>query len=391
MSKDPHIKQLLQKFILNQCDKNELDAVVHYYRQNSLTEDMPTVDYVKELLGTMPQMDETSANNVFSNITAIIKDTTTIRLQNKRAVYKKYISIAAAVAVLLTIGITYTLGVYSPDNNMPILSGNEITLELENGEIQVLTESGEIVLTNAEGKIVGTKKGAGITYNTTTAGAGELVYNTLKIPNGKSFRLQLSDGTLVHLNSGTSLKYPVNFIKGLSRKVFLNGEAFFDVAKDARHPFIVNADNLNVRVLGTHFNVTNYPEDDYTDVVLVEGSVAMHNAGQHFDAAKSSILSPGYKGSFNKAENTISTKPVTTAIYTSWISGELVFRNMSFKNIIKKLERRYDVTITNYNEKLANEKFNASFKNEPIEKVLSYFNDLHGISYTKNKKHIIIK
>ena len=115
--------------------------------------------------------------------------------------------------------------------------------------------------------MVGNQNGNKIVYDTETT-LEKLVYNTIKIPYGKRFELQLSDGTIVHLNSGTTLKYPVKFIASGNRQVFLDGEAFFDVAKDKTHPFVVNADNLNVRVLGTHFNVSNYPEDKLTDIVL---------------------------------------------------------------------------------------------------------------------------
>ncbi|MGK4568546.1 FecR family protein [Flavobacterium sp. 3HN19-14] len=127
----------------------------------------------------------------------------------------------------------------------------------------------------------------------------------------------MSDGTVIHLNSGTTLRYPVKFIAGENRQVFLDGEAYFDVAKDKAHPFIVNADKLNVRVLGTHFNVTNYPEDDQTDVVLVEGSVGLYGSNTTFDATKNTVLKPGYKGSFNKNTSSINTKPVVTDFYTS--------------------------------------------------------------------------
>ena len=195
----------------------------------------------------------------------------------------------------------------------------------------------------------------------------------------------------MHLNAGTTLRYPVKFIAGENRQVFLDGEAFIDVAKDKKHPFIVNADALNVRVLGTHFNVSNYPEDAATDVVLVEGSVGMYRSNEEFDSTKNTILKPGFKGSFNKENTVISTKAVITDIYTSWINGGLTFRNMTFKNIITKLERRYNVIIVNKNEKLASEKFNASFSDESIEKVMSYFNDIHGINYTIKNNQILIK
>ncbi|MEO8255562.1 MAG: FecR family protein, partial [Flavobacterium sp.] len=191
-------------------------------------------------------------------------------------------------------------------------------------------------------------------------------------------------------NSGTTLKYPVKFIAGANRQVFLDGEAFFDVAKDKKHPFVVNANKLNVRVLGTHFNVSSYPEDDMTDVVLVEGSVGMYSSSEEFNADKNTILKPNFKGSFNKNNNHIDTKEVNTDMYTAWINGGLVFRDISFKNICKKLERQYDVTIVVKNQKLANEKFNASFSDKPIEKILSYFDAVYGIDYTRKNNVITI-
>jgi ferric-dicitrate binding protein FerR (iron transport regulator) len=183
----------------------------------------------------------------------------------------------------------------------------------------------------------------------------------------------------------------VKFIASQNRQVFLDGEAFFEVAKDKKHPFLVNANNLNIRVLGTHFNVSNYPEDGLIDVVLVEGSVGLYTANEKFDADKNTVLKPGYKGSFDKKDNHIETKAVNTDLYTSWMQGRLMFKNMSFNDITKKLERHYNVIIVNQNKKLANEKFHASFGDEPIEKVLSYFNDVHGISYTIKNNEILIK
>ncbi len=309
----------------------------------------------------------------------------------RKSNYRKYISIAASVIVLLGIGFFYkqNLSTKSTEKEFDFKS-NDIVLQLENGDIQVISEKNSSIVKDAKGNVVGNQNGDKLVYEN-SSDPEKLVYNTIKIPYGKKFRLQLSDGTFVHLNSGTTLKYPVKFIAGENRQVFLDGEAFFDVAKDKKHPFIVNADDLNVRVLGTHFNVSNYPEDALTDVVLVEGSVGMYQSNQEFDALKNTILKPGFKGSFNKENAKISTKPVITDIYTSWINGGLTFRNMTFKNIITKLERRYNVTIVNKNEKLANEKFNASFKEESIENVMSYFNDIHGINYTIKNNQILIK
>ena len=123
--------------------------------------------------------------------------------------------------------------------------------------------------------------------------AETLVYNTLKIPYGKQFEVELSDGTIVHLNSGTTLRYPVAFLKNQNRKVFLTGEAFFEVAKDKAHPFTVSTQELNVEVLGTKFNASSYTEDVTTDIVLVEGKVALYKDKKENN--NSVKLTPGSK------------------------------------------------------------------------------------------------
>lgn len=390
MTDNSEIQKLLHKFILNQCDPQESNEVVDYYRKNKLTNDFPTVDDIKLLLNETPKMDTVTADKMFSKIMTIAKETENTQIKTKKTPVLKYLSIAATILVLLGIGWSYQKEAFSQKSDPILTNTNEITLQMENGEIQVISEGKKTKVTDSKGNIVGNQNGNKIVYDTETA-LEKLVYNTIKIPYGKRFELQLSDGTTVHLNSGTTLKYPVKFIAGENRQVFLDGEAYFDVTKDKTHPFVVNADNLNVRVLGTHFNVSSYPEDDLTDVVLVEGSVGLHTSNEKFNADKNTILKPGFKGSFNRKDNHIDTKPVITDAYTSWIKGGLTFRNMSFKNITKKLERRYNVTIETQNTKLANEKFNASFGDEPIEKVLSYFNDVYGIKYTIKNDQILIK
>lgn len=392
MNSNSEIKNLLQKFVLNQCTPEETNEVIAYYKKNKLTDDFPSVEDIQNLLSEMPKMNQQTADFIFASILANTKEEeTVIEITPKKSNFRKYISIAASVVVLFGIGFAYQKGAFTtkPQPKFDFKS-TDIVLQLENGNTQIISENNKVVVKDADGNVVGNQDGDKIVYDNNTD-LEKVTYNTIKIPYGKKFRLQLSDGTLVHLNSGTTLKYPVKFIAGENRQVFLDGEAFFDVAKDKKHPFIVNADALNVRVLGTHFNVSNYPEDAATDVVLVEGSVGMYRTNEEFDAAKNTILKPGYRGSFNKENTLISTKPVITDIYTSWINGGLTFRNMTFKNIITKLERRYNVTIVNKNEKLASEKFNASFSDESIEKVMSYFNDIHGINYTIKNNQILIK
>ena len=339
MNENSEIQKLLHKFILNQCNVDESNEVVDYYRKNKLTTDFPTVEDIKILVDEIPEMDVATADKIFSKILISAKETESTTIETKKFPIFKYISVAASIIVLLSIGWSYQHGFFKQKND-PIINSNEITLQLANGDVQIISAGKKSQVTDSEGNVVANHNGNKIAYDTETP-LEKLVYNTITIPYGKRFELELSDGTIVHLNSGTTLKYPVRFIAGENRQVFLDGEAFFDVTKDKKHPFIVNADNLNIRVLGTHFNVSSYPEDHLTDVVLVEGSVGLYTANEKFDANKNTILKPGYKGSFNRKDNHIETKPVITDVYTSWMEGRLTFKNMSFNDITKKLERHY--------------------------------------------------
>lgn len=289
--------------------------------------------------------------------------------------------VAAAAAVfigLITTGSFYVQNITSSTSY--VIPENTITLELENGDIKIINEDGKVEVLDTEGKVVGKQDGGSLKYVDSNS-KKELAYNTLAVPYGKTFELQLSDGTTVHLNAGSSIKYPVQFIEGLERQVFITGEAYLDVAKDPEHPFIVNANKLNVRVLGTQFNISAYPEDETTEVVLVEGSVSLYTETDRYDTEKNTLLEPGFKGSFNREKNNIITGKVITSIYTSWINGELVFRNMTFENILKKLERHYNVTIVNNNEVLSQKEFNANFGNEPIENILEELKINYAIDY----------
>jgi hypothetical protein len=217
----------------------------------------------------------------------------------------------------------------------------------------------------------------------------KLRFHTLKVPYGKRFNIIFSDGSTVYLNSGTTIKYPVKFLPNQQREVFLQGEAFFDVVENKSDLFIVNTNGINIEVYGTKFNVRNCPEDYNSDIVLVQGSVGISNSKNN-DIIK---LTPGYKGSVNKENLSVEKSKINTKIYTSWIDGEFIFRNESFVQILRKLERLYNVTIIDNRENISEtELFNASIDvgEEKIEEVLNYFNKIYNINYQIFNNKIII-
>lgn len=263
-----------------------------------------------------------------------------------------------------------------------------IKLKIGEDNIKVIHQNDSQQIVSTNGQILGTQKGNKIIYNH-NADINELIYNELEIPNGKIFDIELSDGTVVHLNSGTKIKYPVQFLKGQQREVFIYGEAYFKVAKDKNHPFVVHANDIAIEVLGTEFNISSYDEDSEIKTVLVEGSVSLTNSILPNDKV---ILKPGYKAAWTKVKHQTTIEKVDVSTYTAWLKGELIFRNSSFENIEKKLERKYNVVIENNNSVLANRILNASFHVdiETIEDVMQTIQEIQPFSYRIDNEKIII-
>jgi hypothetical protein len=288
--------------------------------------------------------------------------------------FKKIARIAAVFAGL--IGLMYFIYDNKPESvvQKKLISEDEIVLKLANGDTQIITANGDTKIVDHEGEVIGAQKGREINYqNDTKTPIKKLIFNELRVPYGKTFALVLSDGTEVHLNSGTVLKYPVKFLKEKNRQVYLTGEAYFKVSEDKDHPFIVQSNDLNVRVLGTSFNVSSYPENKNIFTVLVNGSVRLYDKDEPYSEEKSKLLKPGRKAKWNKINQKISIKKVDTSIYTSWIDGILVIEGLRFRQIIKRLERHYNVKIINHNKELDKQAFTATFRVENIQEVLESF------------------
>jgi len=376
------IAQLIYKSIANILSNDEKRTLNQWLKSRENKALYNKIIDKNNIQDKFAKYNEINIDNIYANLERKIADKS--KAQKKIVFYRSF-KYAAVTVILLGFGYLYQSGLFNEKQNI-ISPSENITLQLENGAVKIIKEDGTSEVLDSKGNIVGSHVGSKIVYDKNFENE-TLVYNTLTVPYGKKFEILLSDGTNVHLNAGTSLKYPVKFLKGQNRQVFLKGEAYFDVAKDAEHPFIVKSDDLFVKVLGTQFNVSSYSEDTETNVVLVEGSVDLfskENSNEHV------LLKPGFKGSFDKKKTNISTSKVITGIYTSWVHGELVFRNISFNDILKKLERQYNVSIINNNDELANERFNASFRNESIEKILEYFKITYGIKYTVQESKIFI-
>lgn len=193
-------------------------------------------------------------------------------------------------------------------------------------------------------------------------------------PIGRKLQTQLPDGTMVWLNAGSNLTYTKSETSG--RRVELSGEAFFDVAKDSLHPFIVQAGALSVRTIGTSFNVRSYTKDTNTEVALVTGKVSVKN---RITEDQDIELIPGEKAVILKNESKINKLPFDYLYEVGWKEGILVFDHADFEEVQKKLERWYGVPIHPGNDEITqNWDMSGKYHDQSLEMVLRH------LSYTKN-------
>lgn len=322
--------------------------------------------------------------------------TSAYEYRNRRRQLYYVLSAAASLIVILTIGVyrynsaSSSIMEYakaSEDQSLEnmndvqlFLNGNKgLAIEKENSSIAYQTNGTELNITDSLGR------GEKILVKNPNA------FNTLVVPYGKRSKIILSDGTKVWLNSGSKLTYPAVF-KGKTRGVVLEGEAIFDVAHNANHPFKVLSNGHTVEVLGTVFNVSNYPDENNIQTVLKSGSVEIsYTSNSFFKSQEKTKIVPGEMAVFNKKKPQVNTKSVNVQSYFSWRRGVLIFKNNNLKYIMKKLARYYNVDINFEEIKIENETFSGYLNlKDSIESVLKTLQDASDFKYNVQENGSII-
>lgn len=185
---------------------------------------------------------------------------------------------------------------------------------------------------------------------------GKAEYHTLMIPRGGEYSLILSDGTKVFLNSESELSYPVAF-EGDKREVRLKGEAFFEVSPDVRKPFVVKVENMQVKVLGTSFNVNAY-DPAYIEAALVSGKIAVEVDGEKGEWQ----MKPSELLRFNRGNKTVTIEETDLWPYIAWKEGQFLFRNQSVEKIMDILSRWYDIEVEYRNESIKDLHFTGDIR-----------------------------
>lgn len=214
---------------------------------------------------------------------------------------------------------------------------NQAVLTLANGTEVPLDSAGHQLI--RQGAVSIRQQNGRLQYTLETAGPAS-GFNTLTVPRGGQYQVVLPDGTQVWLNSASRLKYPVAFNES-ERTVELQGQGYFEIAPQAAHPFKVQANGLEVQVLGTGFDIMAYPDEKTVRTTLVEGAVKVTNG------KSASILKPGQQAVLDQAARTIAVKEADVSSVTAWKSGLFVFNNADLATILREIARWYDVEIVN--------------------------------------------
>jgi len=237
--------------------------------------------------------------------------------------------------------------------------------------------------------------------NLSTAGSYEL-----NVPEGQKSDLILPDGTKITLNAGSNLSFPKEF-DGETRDVWLEGEAFFEVAKNAARPFHVHTPDINIKVLGTTFNVRAYPDEKLTETTLVEGRVildAEKSPGKEvslepehkavFISDKNARIPAGYRSEFRQSLKTneiLISEQINTEAAISWMKGKLIFENEYLDVIAGRLEKYYGVRIIIENERLKKIRYTGTLKKVSIEQTLKALQLTTSFHYETNNNIITLK
>ena len=308
-------------------------------------------------------------------------------------IYKKkswYLSMwvryAAVVAVVVASGLFFITDWFRADSldEIDMMAYNEPTLLLEGGD--EIDLSGRSFTMKRDQALIKNDADNLLSYEAEGGtDKAKIVHNRLIIPRGKMYRLVLEDGTKVWLNSETELSYPSRFT-GTKREVKLLGEAFFEVTPDKERPFYVKANGMDIRVLGTSFNVSAYQDSESTSTTLVEGSVAVSTAN-----GAERTITPSERLAYNKKSHQLSVEKVDTELYTSWINGEFKFRDMRLEDIMKKVNRWYNCQIRFEDPSIKELRFSgAAERDRPVEYLLELIQKVTEVNFEIENKTIVL-
>lgn len=268
-----------------------------------------------------------------------------------------------------------------PGDIMP--GGNKAILTLADGTKVILDSANNGAITK-QGNVTVIKLNDGLlSYEKTTDTNMEVVYNTITTPRGGQYQLVLVDGSKVWLNAASSIKFP-NVFNGNERRIELTGEGYFEVEHDVKKPFYVNAGGIEVKVLGTHFNVNSYADESSVKTTLLQGSVKV------IEGANSKTIVPGMQAQVSGNGN-ISTLQVDVKEVVAWKNGKFIFDNANIRSIMRQLEKWYDIEVE-YQTIDTDETFMGSIsRNVNLSQILDMLEKTGSLKFQMVGRRIIVQ
>lgn len=321
-------------------NETQTKLLLSRYKQGACTEEELAMleSWYQSLAFVQPELAE---GELYNAKIAVWKNLPIHQQHPKQISLLPRLSIAASLLIIIGLGWFYFSSTKTPVTRLASLEqivagGNKATLTLANGKRISLTDIPEGKVTSLPGiKVTKTNHGRLVYQMEGQQTENRIAYNTIETPAGGTYELVLLDGTRIWLNAESSLKYPAVFSKG-ERNVELVGEAYFEVMHDPQKPFIVKtANRQTVKVLGTHFNLKAYQEDQVYKTTLLEGKVEVSNGQTEV------ILKPFQQAMLQNGALTVNDVSDATAI--SWKDEYFAFKNETLENILKEFERWYDV------------------------------------------------
>lgn len=346
-------QKLIDKYLSGTISKVELNQLLQLVKEADANEDLTAA-----LKNHWESATQTEAENkaywdkkFLTIIRAAGNNIPIIEMHSPKIISRLSYSFSTAAILLVIIGTVY---IFSLNNKtQPVKNtitrvlkqdiqpgGNKAFLTLSNGT-NILLDSATNGLLAQQGNMNIIKLSSGqLVYRTDADNnaAHEISYNTMRTPRGGQYQLTLPDSTKVWLNSASSIHFPTSF-SGIDRTVEITGEVYFEVAKNAAKPFTVNVNGMDVKVLGTHFNINAYNDDEVIKTTLLEGSVSVTKGKTTL------LLQPGNQAQLNNYGEIKLLKNADLEEAIAWKKGFFFFKNSSLQNVMRQLSRWYDVEV----------------------------------------------
>lgn len=370
MLQNNEIDSLLLRYLLNETEAEEEQTVKRWIAEN--TANQIYFENFRKLHHQVQYVVQSEAiRSGYSTLSRKI---------HQRSWRRRLSGIAAGILLLLGAGTGLYL--FSNQNGTENLVTTETDIQPGSSHAILHLSSGEKInlqahnqqLQEKDGTMIQVSENGSMNYNNSAgATASEKLFNRLEIPRGGEFKLTLADGTEVWLNSETELQYPTTF-SAKERIVKLKGEAYFKVAKNARSPFIVMVNDMQVKVYGTQFNISTQNQGKI-ETVLVNGSVGITYEGKEI------LLTPSQKAELSEKTRQISVENVNVLPYIAWKEGNFMFHNESLESIMEKLSRWYDIQVFYTNEEIKTVRLSGIL--ERYKEVNELFHHFEKISSAK--------